>query len=350
MSMTQKTKCKPPTISDVARHAGVSVMTVSRVINGEKNVRDVTKENVRASIRTLHYVPNISARSLAGNRNYKLALLYSNPSAFYLSELLVGALEEIAKHGHQLLVHKFKENNSPQDVSDKLSTLVDMFDGVLIIPPFADSSHVRTFMKNHDFPAVYLSGRNDRGLNRKVCIDDHAAAYEMTNHLIGLGHRDIAFIKGHPNQYSSKERLRGFTDAMEDAGLTVPKRNVAQGYFTYDSGLEAARKLVMRKPGPPTAIFASNDDMAAACLAVCAASGLNSPADVSIAGFDDSPIASCVYPRLTTVKQPLVTMAATALENLVNLVAAPPEERTSARRIVLPYEIIQGQSTGPVKG
>ena len=346
MSSRISAKGKPPTISDVARHAGVSVMTVSRVINGENNVRETTKETVRRSIAHLRYSPNISARSLAGNRNYKLALLYTNPSSFYLSELLVGALEAIAKHGHQLLVHKLHEHDELNASAAALSVLIDRYDGVIVTPPFGDSSKVRAFMKKHDFPAVYLSGMNDKGRNRKICIDDYAAAREMTDHLLSLGHTNIAFIKGHPNQYSSEERLRGFEEAMESAGVVVPKRNIVQGFFTYQSGLDAARKLIGRKSSPPTAIFASNDDMAAACLAVCASKGLAAPRDISIAGFDDSPIASCVYPRLTTVRQPLFDMASESLDQLIGLISSTGDERESASRVILPYEIVIGGSTG----
>ena len=337
-------KMRTPTISDVAKHAGVSPMTVSRVINGESNVKDATKSIVMDSIKALNYVPNISARALAGNRSYKLALLYANPSAFYLSELLVGALEEISQYGHQLLVHKVTDSESQQAVLKGLNPLIGRFDGVIVPPPLSDYVNVREFLMTNDIPAVFLSGNEGQGRSCKICIDDYDAAKAITNYLLELGHKRIAIIKGHPNQFSSDERLRGFKDALSSAGLSLERGNTAQGYFTYNSGLKAARKLLARE-NPPTAIFAANDDMAAATLAVAASKGVNVPTELSVAGFDDSPLASSVFPRLTTIKQPLSEMAAAAIDFLLEFVSGENDvTNDNPGRIVMPYQIIKGES------
>ena len=339
-------KDKSVKLSDVARHAGVSPMTVSRVINGESNVRASTKELVLESITALDYKPNISARALAGKRAYKLALLYGNPSAFYLSELLVGALEEISRHGHQLLVHKVSETDTEKRIEESLSKLIGEYDGVIVPPPLSDYPSVREFLLDKDLPAIFLSGLNGGGRNRKICIDDFDAAREITNYLIEMGHTRIGFIKGNPNQYSTRERLRGYKAALSAHNLIFDKKIVAPGLFTYDSGLKAARKLLAGAE-IPTAIFASNDDMAAATLAVAASEGLEVPKDLSVAGFDDSPLASAVFPRLTTVKQPLDEMAAEAVNSLIELIGSSKKVNSDDPEVLqINYRIVLGGSTG----
>ena len=338
-------KEKAATLNDVADRAGVSPMTVSRVINGESNVRDVTRERVLESVKALNYKPNISARALAGAKSYKVALLYGNPSAFYLSELLVGALEEISKHGHQLLVHKVAEAATGDAVVERLSPLVGEYDGVIVPPPYSDYALVRDFLNENDIPAIFLSSVEGNGRSRKICIDDYRAAKEITQHLIDLGHRRIAHIKGNPNQFSSAERLRGYTDAMKEAGLACEDDLIAPGLFTYSSGLEATEAF-LALPTPPSAVFAANDDMAAATLALAASRGVAVPEQLSVVGFDDSPLASSVFPRLTTVRQPLFDMAAAAVDSLIDLVSKnprPPSE--DERRTLMAYQIVHGDST-----
>lgn len=335
-------------LSDVARHAGVSAMTVSRVINGEASVRESTKERVLESISALNYRPNLSARALAGNRAYRVALLYGNPSAFYLSQLLVGALEEISQHGHQLLVQKVSESGSHEKVREGLAGLAGAYDGVIVPPPLSDFPQVREFLVEQDMPAVYLSGLTGGGRSRRISVDDFAAAKEMTSYLLGLGHRRIGFIKGNPNQFATKERLRGYKAALADHSVPYDAKLVAPGAFTYASGLKAAGKIL--SGDPPTAIFASNDDMAAAALAVASSRGLKVPQDISIAGFDDSPLASAVFPRLTTVRQPLDTMAAQAVNTLIDLIRKPNTSAAEkARGLEIPYKMIIGESVAPTK-
>ena len=329
----------------MAAHAGVSPMTVSRVINAEKNVREETRALVQKSIKALSYKPNLSARALAGNKSYRLALLYGNPSAFYLSELLVGALEEISKHGNQLLVHKVSEDGAEDSVADSLSSLVGAYDGVIVPPPLSDFSSVRDFLHRNDIPAAFLSGLDGNGRSRKVCIDDYEAAKELTSYLIDLGHKKIAFIKGNPNQYSSGERLRGYKDALKEHSVDIEKSFIVPGLFTYRSGLKAAESL-LALPTPPTAIFASNDDMAAATLAVAASHGFEVPHKLSVAGFDDSPLASAVFPRLTTVKQPLSDMAAEAVSALLEMVSASDAKKVEPpHRVTMQFQLVRGAST-----
>ena len=298
------------TIHEVARHAGVSPMTVSRVVNGENNVRDSTREKVEASIRALRYSPNLAARSLASAETVRIGLLHSNPSAAYLSEFLVGSLEQSSLSGCQLVIEKCDEPGSERAAIEKLASTGA--DGLILPPPLCDSAESLQAVAKVGIPVVVVAtGRPAEGLSG-VSIDDYAAALTMTRHLISLGHRDIGFIKGHPNQTASERRYEGFLAGMAEAGLKVHRRQVAQGYFTYRSGLEVAESLLAARPGP-SAIFASNDDMAAATVAVAHRQGLDVPRDVSIVGFDDTALATTVWPALTTVAQPITEMARAAV-------------------------------------
>jgi LacI family transcriptional regulator len=167
---------------------------------------------------------------------------------------------------------------------------------------------------------LVASGRPDPGFSA-VSINDFEAARAMTRHLVGLGHRRIAFINGHPNQTASGQRFRGYVEGMTEAALSVDTHQMAQGYYTYRSGLEAAEKLLTGN-FKPTAIFASNDDMAAAVMAVAHRKGMDVPGDLAVAGFDDTPLASAVWPALTTVRQPIADMAREAVLLLLEQVRA----------------------------
>jgi LacI family transcriptional regulator len=300
------------TIHDVARHAGVSPMTVSRVINADSNVREETRVKVAASVKALRYSPNLAARSLASADAMHLGILYSNPSAAYLSEFLLGSLEQSSLAGCQLVIERCE--------SDEAQTIARLVQGGihgLVLPaPLCDSEPVLKAIAEAKIPAVQVaSGRPAADLSA-VSINDFEASRAMTRHLLELGHRRIGFINGHPNQTATGQRFRGYIEGMTEAGLSVGTDQVAQGYFTYRSGLEAAEKLLTA--WNPTAIFASNDDMAAATMAVAHRRGLEVPDDLTVAGFDDTPLATTVWPALTTVHQPIADMAREAVRLLID--------------------------------
>lgn len=319
-------------------------MTVSRVINCEPNVTKKKIDQVMLSIEALDYKPNLSARALAGNRIFKIALLYANPSAFYLSELLVGALEEISHQGHQLLVHKIPQTDSEKKVRNNLSRLVGQYDGVIVPAPLGDYKTVRSFLNEKDIPAIYLSGLEVSGRSLKICIDDYAAVKDVLFKLIALGHTRIGIIKGNPNQHSTNERLRAYIDALKDSGIPYNKDFIASGLYTYESGHRAATQLLTGR-NIPTAIFASNDDMAAATMAVAASLGFKVPDDLSVVGFDDSPLASALVPRLTTIKQPISEMAGEAIRRIVTLINLLDADQTAnLQPLIMDYEIIFGES------
>jgi LacI family transcriptional regulator len=303
------------TIHEVAERAGVSPMTVSRVVNGNANVRSATRELVMRTVRELNYTPNAAARSLAAAQGTRIALIYTNPSSAYLSELLVGALDGASKAATQLVLDTWDHMTraTERTAARKIAQSVA---GVILPPPLCESKAVCSELVAAGIPVVGIaSGRFQPDISG-VRIDDFRAAQEMTEHLLSYGHQRIAFIKGHPNQTASGLRHDGFQAAMAAAGIAIDPTLVQQGFFTYRSGLEAAEKLLNRKKAP-TAIFASNDDMAAAAVSVAHRRGMDVPRDISIVGFDDTPTATTVWPELTTVRQPIAAMAASSIELLL---------------------------------
>jgi LacI family transcriptional regulator len=334
------------TIHDVARHAGVSPMTVSRVINAETNVREETRARVAASVAALRYAPNQAARSLASADATHIGVLYSNPSAAYLSEFLLGSLEQSSLSGCQLVIEQCEGVESEREAIERL--VKGGVDGVILPAPLCDSQESLKGVEEARLPAVLVaSGRPAAGLSA-VSINDFEASRAMTRHLLGLGHRRIAFINGHPNQTASGQRFRGYIEGMTEAGLSVGTDQVAQGYFTYRSGLEAAEKLL--DTYRPTAIFASNDDMAAAAMAVAHRKGLDVPGDLSVAGFDDTPLATTVWPELTTVRQPIADMAREAVRLLIEQIRGRRGGR--AQQVVhklVKFTLIKRDSSAEVK-
>src|SRR6185312_9065220 len=204
------------TIKDVARAAGVSPMTVSRVVNGSEYVSDTTRQAVQHAVRELRYSPNLAARSLASERGERLGLLYGNPSSAYLSEFLVGALDAATRHGVQLVLEKCE----PTPVASRRAVrrlVSGAVVGVVLPPPLCESSAVRAELNSARLPVVTVAAGRPAAETMCVRIDDYSAALEMTRYLINLGHQRLAFIKGHPNQSAIEERWRGFTAALEEA-------------------------------------------------------------------------------------------------------------------------------------
>src|SRR5206468_4177465 len=297
------------TIEDVAREAGVSAMTVSRVINKEKNVREETRQAVLETIERMNYSPNSAARNLAAGEATHIGLLYSNPSAAYLSQFLVGALEAARKAGSHLVIEPCESEDEAEQSEVGRRFANAEAEGVILPPPLSESVPVLTELALANTPVVTVAMGKLYPNALNVRIDDFAAAKEMTDYLIGLGHRRIALITGDPTHIAATERERGFRAAVADAGLRPEDVPVEQGFFTFRSGLAAAERLLDR-PAPPTAIFASNDDMAAAVVSVAHRRGLDVPGDLTVVGFDDTAPVTTVWPELTTIRQPVSAMAA----------------------------------------
>ncbi|WP_346837643.1 LacI family DNA-binding transcriptional regulator [Microbulbifer sp. SAOS-129_SWC] len=334
-----------PTISDVARAAGVSPMTVSRVINAENNVRAKTRESVQAAIETLGYTPNRAARSLASADQIIIGLLYSNPSAAYLSELLVGGLEQASRHNAQLVVEKCDSERDAESLAARL--MAGGVEGLLMTPPLSDLPQIRELLRSSDTPAVAIASECARDQTSAISIDDYSAAHAMTRYIAELGHRRIGFITGDDKQVASGRRLAGYRDALREAGLPDDDALIAKGLFTYRSGLGAADQL-LALDDRPTAIFASNDDMAAATVAIAHRRGLDVPADLTVCGFDDTALATTIWPELTTIHQPILAMARAAVDLLVEKIRAQRDgEAQECRHQLLDFTLVERQSDAP---
>ncbi|HYJ35066.1 MAG TPA: LacI family DNA-binding transcriptional regulator [Rhizomicrobium sp.] len=335
------------TIHDVAQHAGVSPMTVSRVINGESNVREETRARVAASVAALRYLPNQAARSLASADATHIGILYANPSANYLSEFLLGSLEQSSLSGCQLVIEKCEGAESEVEAIRRL--VKGGIDGVVLPPPLCDSEESLKAVREAGISAVLVASGKPAPDMSAISINNFEAARAMTRHLLELGHRRIGFINGHPNQTATGQRFHGYVEAMTEAGLSVDADQVAQGYFTYRSGLEAAEKLL--DSGRPTAIFASNDDMAAATMAVAHRRGLDVPSDLAVTGFDDTPLAATVWPALTTIHQPIAEMAREAVRLLVEQIRSRRGgSEPQVMHKMLKFTLVKRESSAPLEG
>lgn len=345
--MTRRAKARPhtpkaATIADVARRAGFSPMTVSRVINGEKNVQPSTRHAVQVAIAKLKYSPNLAARTLAGAQPLRVGLLYSNPSAAYLSEFLVGSLEQARLSQAQLVVEKCDANRHEEEVARQM--LATGVDGIILPPPLCDSRRIHTVLTRAKALAVAVASARPRPGYSVVRIDDYAAAMAMTRHILTLGHRRIGFIAGNPNQTASARRFAGYRAALKEAGVADEKSLVQGGLFTYRSGLKAAEAL-LALPRPPTAIFASNDDMAAATITVAHRHHLDVPGDLTVCGFDDTYFARSVWPELTTIRQPIVAMSRAALSLLIENIKARRAGRSiQYKEALVDYALVRRDS------
>ncbi|HUD30760.1 MAG TPA: LacI family DNA-binding transcriptional regulator [Novosphingobium sp.] len=333
------------TISDVAREAGVSLMTVSRVMNGKANVREETRDRVNLAIEALNYSPSAAARNLAAASEIRIGLLYSNPSAGYLNEFLVGSLDQASRSNVQLVVQLCEKEEERRQI---LERLIDSgIDGVILPPPLCDADDIHRLLQKAEVPGVAVASGRPAIFLSSVNIDDRAAAAAMTRHLIALGHRRIGFIAGNPDQTAAALRLYGYLDALGEGGLVSDPALVVQGLFTYRSGLEAARELLERAERP-TAIFASNDDMAAAVVSVAHRMGLDVPRDLTVVGFDDAPQATTTWPELTTIRQPIADMSRAALLQLVEDIRVRREGRRFApRHTQMTFELVRRESDAP---
>jgi len=334
-----------PTIVDVAAQAGVSIKTVSRVLNHEPGVQDKTREQVLEVVAELKYRPKLSARSLAGARSFLIGLLYYDPSAAFVAGVQQGATLRCREAGYHLVVESL--HNDAPDIEQQVERVVSALrpDGMVLTPPLCDNPKVLKALRESQTPCVLMSpGKQAKG-QASVRMDDVHAAEEVTNLLISLGHERIAFIKGATDQAASGLRYQGFVNAMKAHKLAVDPELVQQGDFTFQTGVDGAHQLLSRRVRP-TAVFASNDDMALGVLAAAQRLGLAVPTDLSIAGFDDSPAASLVWPPLTTVRQPVDQMARVAVEMLIaaNRSDAQPLSDAALHR-VLPHELLVRNST-----
>lgn len=326
-------------IREVAARAGVSVKTVSRVINNHRYVTAETRGRVDDAIKALGFRPSIAARSLAGWRSGQVALLYDNHSPYYIHQIQEGCWSRCQAGDTRLLAQ-------PIDVADPLvaEKVLGLIaethvDGIILSSPVTDCPKVLAALEDQGIAFVRISPGTNHALTSSVFMDDAQAADDMTTHLINLGHRRIGFVIGHPDHMASDQRLFGYRRALDRAGIAYEPALAVQGQFDFDSGAAAARAL-LDLAAQPTAIFASNDDMAAGVLAVAHRRGIAVPDQLSVAGFDDTTLARVVWPPLTTIRQPVRELAFTATDMLLRGDGAIEHQRLS-------HDLIIRDSTAP---
>lgn len=332
-------------LQDIAELAGVSLMTVSRVLNKDVKVSEKTRAKVIEIMERLKYRPNVSARRLASSKSFFLGLLYDNPSDSYISLFLLGALKRCRQKGYHLII-----DEADEDINKTLASVEDLInvtrvDGMILLPPVCDNEKILSLLKTMNIPFVRISPDTQLNSSPYICMDDYQAAFELTESLIELGHHKIGHIIGDSKQGVSRLRYQGYLDALRSNNINVPPAYIEQGSFTYKSGLVAAKKL-LSLPDMPTAIFASNDDMAAATISAAQMIGVDVPKELSVVGFDDTQLATTVWPNISTVRQPIDEMAELAIEllssgKLDNITQLKPNEI----RNVLDFEIIKRGSS-----
>jgi LacI family transcriptional regulator len=331
------------TIVDVARLSSTSIKTVSRVFNDEPGVRPATRQRVLNAASELEYHPNVAARNLVRGRSSLIGLFYENPSPNYVVDLQTGSLDRL--HGERFRLLLFPCETAAQ-VAGRLPGIARSagLEGLIIAPPIGDDPATIAALLDARIPFARIAPMYAPEVSPAVRIDDVAAARDMTRHLIALGHRRIALVRGEPTHPSSAERFQGYCDALAEAGLEFNPSMIDEGHYTFESGLAAGRRLLDTR-SRPSAIFAANDDMAAGVLVAAQEHGLMVPGQLSIAGFDDSLISRVVWPSLTTIRQPTYEMARCATDALL----AAIQNGGGNTMQQLDYELLVRGSTGPYR-
>ena len=302
-----------PTIFDVAKLAGVSIKTVSRVVNREPNVRASTKERVQQAITELSYRPDQSARNLASHRSHLIGLIYDDPASYelpssgYIIKMQQGALRACRSAFLELLIHPCDYRR--KSIGAELKALIEetRLAGIILAAPLSNMSRIVRAVEATGTPFVRLSPGKKNGKQLSVSTNDREVSAEMTAYLASLGHTRIGFITGDPDHKAVANRFLGYQDGLQQSGLKFSDRLVVGGDNSFGSGAACAEKLLVRKQRP-TAIFAANDDMAAGVIRTAHRLGIDVPAQLSVAGFDDITLARQLDPTLTTIGQPLARM------------------------------------------
>jgi LacI family transcriptional regulator len=326
------------TIHDVAARAGVSVATVSRVLNRKEIVREETTNQVLAAAKSLRYVPNIAARSLSIRRSQTIGIVLPDVHGEFFSEVIRGIDVAARKGGYHILVSG--SHSDIGEMGEVLEAMHGRVDGLVVMAPDVAIDALREQLPR-DLPMVLLNSSDER--HPAITIDNYGGARAMMRHLRDLGHTRIAFICGPGANADARERLRGYRQAMR--GL---ERMEIAGDFTEDAGHEAVKQILARDPRP-TAIFAANDSMAVGALSALRDAGIDVPARMSVAGFDDVPIARYVNPPLTTIRVDIAELGRRAFAVLVDVLAHPrsrvQRERIDTSLVVRKSSAKQGETS-----
>jgi LacI family transcriptional regulator len=341
---SRKKSSNSVTIVDVAQAAGVSYSTVSRVFSGYEFVNEDTRERVVEAANKLGYVVNLQARSLAGGRSNIIGLLAPGLDNGYITEIVTGIDQELAQHGLDLML--YTTHRYPGKEAFYVKTIANgLVDGLILLVPLITANYLEA-LPRQDFPYVLIDQTNTAAKSATVDATNWQGAYDATNYLIKLGHRRIGFITGYLELSSGTERLDGYRAALQHHRIVLEDNLTVTGDYQTGGGYSAAHQL-LNLAKPPTAIFASNDLEAIGVINAARERGLAIPRDLSVVGFDDIPQASLVYPRLTTVRQPLVQIGQVAVRLLLERIDTPEKD---ARRVTLSTELIIRESCAPPAG
>ena len=312
------------TIKHVAADAGVSLQTVSRVINNEASVSPAMKKRVQASIDRLGYVPSIAAQRMSGSRSYLILAINDRDRTIadwrarlgtdWVDQMLLGGMLKCAEHGYRMIFELVDTHSDhvERELAGAIAALQP--DGIILTPPHSDNPQIVGFLAGQNIPFVRI-GSVQNGAGIPISMDDEGSARTATQHLLAHGHRRIGFIAGSPEYELSGWRVDGWKKAMAEAGASCDDLLV-HGDFSYASGEAAARQL-LQAPQRPSAIIASNDQMALATLEVAREHGLNVPVGLSVISFDNTPIVRFTQPPLTAIDQPIAETVSKAVELII---------------------------------
>jgi len=335
------------TMNDVAGLAGVSQKTVSRVVNREAWVSEQTRQRVLKAVEKLDYRPDLAARGLRGARAYVISLIYDNPNPYYIQALQEGTLPVCDELGFDLHIHPC--NAQAEDLAEDLVRRYrrSRLSGMILTPPISENPHVLHELDEAGANVVRILSATPEMADEGTCVyvDDHHASYAITEHLILLGHVRIGFLWGDAEHRSSRERHRGYADALRAYSIEEEEALVLPGDFSFESGFRRARQLFTLDPRP-TAIFGANDEIAAGALVAARSIGLDVPHDLSIAGFEDNPFARQTWPPLTTAGQATENIASHAARLLIEQTRERPDHAASTK-LFRPELIVRGSTAPP---
>lgn len=338
---------------DVAKDAGVSVKTVSRVLNNEPHVKEGLRQRVQESIVNLGYIPSATARNLRSNRSYTIHLISDNVSSNFINAVQAGVVMTSQKLGYTPIFN-YLEPKHIQDVNyikNWCEALINdkKPDGIILIPPYTDNIQINEIIRSKNVAIARIGPNNIIDENITIMIDDILAAKTATQHLIELGHKRIAFILGLKDHQATPKRFQGYSDALKQAGLTLDESLIFPGEFNFEGGMLAGEKI-LKLDNRPTAVFAANDDMAAGFIVAAHKNNVSIPEDISVIGFDDSELSEKIWPPLTTIRQPRIGFGEKAAELLIKRQSTSDSDETSDPPIdLLDYELIIRKSTDKVK-
>jgi LacI family transcriptional regulator len=335
----------PVTIRDVARAAGVSVATVSRVFNNSGPVHEETRARIREVAREMRYTPNSAARSLITARSNTLGVLLPDLYGEFFSEVIRGIDQTAQQHGYHVLVSSSHETQAR--IEGAMRAMRGRVDGLIVMSPDIDAPTLAANLPE-SLPVVLLNCAVEGTSYDAISVDNFGGAYAMVRHLLSTGRTRVAIITGSSRNYDARERLRGYRAALRDAGVNRGEGGGEDGWeipgdFTETGGYHAARALAAL-PNRPDAVFAGNDAMAIGALSAFRELGLAVPRDIAVAGFDDIPMARYMSPPLTSVHVEISELGTQAMEVL--LAAVSEKNRHERRQVVLSTTLVIRQSCG----